>query len=66
MFGCILQHDQSCPTSHNNNIWLRVLEHENLQRIDVSFGNCVLHVLKVSFLCEIWCVSLDKIYPVEE
>ncbi len=27
MFGGILQHDQSCSTSHNNNIWSRVLQH---------------------------------------
>ncbi len=30
MFGGILQHDQSCPTSHNNNIWLHVLQHMRL------------------------------------
>ncbi len=27
MFGGILQHDQSYPTSHNSNIWSRVLQH---------------------------------------
>ncbi len=27
MFGGILQHDQSCPKSHNNNILSRVLQH---------------------------------------
>ena len=27
MFSCILQHEQSCPTSHHHNIWSRVLQH---------------------------------------